>query len=112
MAALTVLERKRVEKIYDITLPWYLRSAPLDGSRDQTWYIKVEENDEGGVRLTTLIVHHYGKGYEIKIENIGMEPLDELKLGRDTGNYSPEGMPEEMFHKTLDTIREKIKDIY
>lgn len=111
MVALTILESKRVEKVYDITLPWYLRSTPLDDRRDQTWFIKVEENDGGGVRLTTLIVHHFGKGYEIKIEDIDMEPLDELKLGRDTGNYNPSGNPEEMFHKVLADIQEKIKEL-
>lgn len=111
MVALTVLEGKRVEKIYDITLPWYIRSTPLDDRGDQTWYIKVEENDEGGVRLTTLIVHHFGKGYGMKIEDINMEPLDEFKLGKDTGNYSPSLMPKEMFYKVLATIQEKMKEI-
>lgn len=111
MADLTILESKRVEKVFSIDLPWYLRSTPLDDRGDQTWYIKVDQNKDGGVRLVTLVEYHYGAGYEVRIEDINMKPLDENKLGRDMGNHYPTGDPEEMFHRVLADIQKKVKEL-
>ena len=110
MADLKILESKRVEKVYDIKLPWYIWSTPLDDRGDQTWYVRVDEKS-GSLRLTTLVEHHYDGGFEIKIEEIGTKPLDENKLGQDMGNHYPTGDPEEMFHRVLVSIQNKTKEL-